>query len=192
MARKPEYRNPRVVTAILEAEVKEEIDQFRGRMSYGKVFTILWQAHKGEVADFLELENLRRENAELKAQVEELTKLVQKLQEQLERVGAISERERRASSLKHDIHEILSRYSTGGRMKMLELLKRLGYSSDFRRHARELLEEWFRDEGKILVSEELGLVVEKDPHYGEPAWVVKPLDSFRFSSGKVMEVKADV
>ncbi|WP_367884240.1 hypothetical protein [Thermococcus sp. JCM 11816] len=47
MARKPEYRNPRVVTAILEAEVKEEIDQFRGRMSYGKVFTILWQAHKG-------------------------------------------------------------------------------------------------------------------------------------------------
>ncbi|WP_054839686.1 hypothetical protein [Thermococcus sp. JCM 11816] len=77
-------------------------------------------------------------------------------------------------------------------MKMLELLKRLGYSSDFRRHARELLEEWFRDEGKILVSEELGLVVEKDPHYGEPAWVVKPLDSFRFSSGKVMEVKADV
>ena len=190
MARKPEYRNPRVVTAILEADVKEEIDQFRGRLSYGKVFTILWQAHKGEVVDALELENLRRENAELKARVEELTRLVQRLQGELEKAGAISSRERRATSLKTEIREVINRYGKNGRIKMLELLKRLGYSSDFKRHARELLEEWFVDEGKVLVSEELGLVVEKDPRYGEPAWVVKLADSFRF--GELVEVKADV
>ena len=191
MARKPEYRNPRVVTAILEADVKEEIDQFRGRLSYGKVFTILWQAHKGEVVDALELENLRRENAELKARVEELTRLVQRLQGELEKAGAISSRERRATSLKTEIREVINRYGKNGRIKMLELLKRLGYSSDFKKHARELLEEWFIDEGKVLVSEELGLVVEKDLQYGEPAWVVRLADSFRFS-GEVMEVTSDV
>lgn len=191
MARKPEYRNPRTFAITLEAEIKDEIDQFRGRLSYGKVFTILWQAHKGEVVDALELENLRRENAELKARVEELTRLVQKLQGELEKAGAISSRERRATSLKTEIHEVIERYGRNGSIKMLELLKRLGYSSDFKRHARELLEEWFIDEGKVLVSEELGLVVEKDPRYGEPAWVVKLADSFRFS-GEVMEVISDV
>ncbi|NJE47346.1 hypothetical protein E3E35_08025 [Thermococcus sp. GR7] len=120
---------------------------------------------------------LEEENKQLKQELAELRKQLK-----------MSARERRAADFKQELHEILDRFGKNGRIKMLELLKRLGYSSDFKKHARELLEEWFIDEGKVLVSEELGLVVEKDPHYGEPAWVVKRLDSFRF--GEVVEVEA--
>lgn len=126
----------------------------------------------------LERDALREENKQLKAELSELRKQLK-----------MSARERRAEDFKQEIREVIERYGKDGSIKMLELLKRLGYSSDFKKHARELLEEWFTDEGKILVSEELGLVVEKDPHYGEPAWVVKLADSFRFS-GEVMVVEA--
>jgi len=123
---------------------------------------------------------LEEDNKQLKAELSELRKQLK-----------MSARERRAESFKEEIHEVIRRYGKDGSIKMLELLKRLGYSSDFKKHAREILEEWFIDEGKILVSEELGLVVEKDPHYGEPAWVVRLADSFRFFQPKE-EVKADV
>lgn len=213
MARKPEYRNPRVITAILEGETKDEIDQFRGRLSYGKVITLLWKLHKGEIKEALENENLRLQLEEKDRRIEELEKLVERLQRENEKLRLIkqvleednkqlkaelselrkqlkmSARERRAEDFKQEIHEVIRRYGKDGSIKMLELLKRLGYSSDFKKHAREILEEWFIDEGKILVSEELGLVVEKDPHYGEPAWVVRLADSFRFS-GEMMEVEA--
>jgi len=129
----------------------------------------------------LERDALREENRQLKAELSELRKQLK-----------MSARERRAEDFKQEIHEVIRRYGKNGSIKMLELLKRLGYSSDFKKHAREILEEWFIDEGKILVSEELGLVVEKDPHYGEPAWVVRLADSFRFFGKEFEEVKADV
>ncbi len=128
----------------------------------------------------LERDALREENRQLKAELSELRKQLK-----------MSARERRAEDFKREIREIIERYGRNGSIKMLELLKRLGYSSDFKKHAREILEEWFIDEGKILVSEELGLVVEKDPHYDEPAWVVKLDDSFRFFQPKE-EVTSDV
>ena len=123
---------------------------------------------------------LEEENRQLKQELAELRKQLK-----------MSARERRAADFAQEIREVIERYGRNGSIKMLELLKRLGYSSDFKKHARELLEEWFIDEGKVLVSEELGLVVEKDLQYGEPAWVVKLADSFRFS-GEVMEVTSNV
>ncbi len=85
MARKPEYRNPRVVTSIFEAEIKDEIDQFRGRLSYGKVFTLLWKIHKGEIKEELEKENLKIQLEEKDRRIEELEKLVERLQNELEK-----------------------------------------------------------------------------------------------------------
>jgi chromosome segregation ATPase len=198
----------------LEASYARKFDEMRGSRSRPEFLKDLLDAATiGEVAVIIrerdeykeELEKLQKAYADLEAknlrleqEVEKLKLIRQVLEEEnrqlkqelaeLRRQLKMSARERRAETFKQEIHEILSRYGKDGRMKMLELLKRLGYSSDFRKHARELLEEWFRDEGKILVSEELGLVVEKDPNYGEPAWMVKPLDSFRFS-GEVMEVE---
>lgn len=78
MARKPEYRNPRTFSITVEAEIKDEIDKFRGRLSYGKVITILWQAHKHQVKGTLENENLKLELKEKNKIIEELTKLLEK------------------------------------------------------------------------------------------------------------------
>ncbi|AJC72631.1 hypothetical protein X802_01010 [Thermococcus guaymasensis DSM 11113] len=124
---------------------------------------------------------LEEDNKQLKAELSELRKQLR-----------MSARERRAEDFKREIREVIERYGKSGSIKMLELLKRLGYSSDFKKHAREILEEWFIDEGKVLVSEELGLVVEKNPHYGEPAWVVRLADSFRFFGKDFEEVTSDV
>ncbi len=85
MARKPEYRNPRVVTAILEGEIKDEVDQFRGRLSYGKVLTLLWKIHKGEIKEELEKENLKIQLEEKDRRIEELEKLVDRLNQELEK-----------------------------------------------------------------------------------------------------------
>ena len=132
-------------------------------------------------------EKLRIENQALKEENKELKQRIRELERQLK----MSARERRAEDFRREVYDVIERFGRNGRIKMLELLKRLGYSSDFKKHAREFLEQWFVDEGKVLVSEELGLVVEKDPRYGELAWVVKLNDSFRF--GKVAEeVMSDV
>jgi len=176
MARKPEYRNPRVITAILEGETKDEIDQFRGRLSYGKVITLLWQAHKGEVVDALELENLRKENVELKARVEELTRLVQRLQEQLEKSGAISARDREARDLRDEIQKVLSTYNE---LKLLDLFRRLGYSETgdtLKKKAEAFRERWFVLDGKVFVSKELGVVLEPSHEVGLLGWKVRKLE----------------
>ena len=109
----------------------------------------------------LERNALREENRQLKQELAELRKQLK-----------MSARERRADDFKKELHEIIERYGRDGRIKMLELLKRLGYSSDFKKHARELLDEWFVDEGSVMVSEELDLRVEKVYGLGELAWIV--------------------
>ncbi|WP_048148993.1 hypothetical protein [Palaeococcus ferrophilus] len=123
---------------------------------------------------------LEEENRQLKAENAELRKQLK-----------MSARERRAEDFKQELYEVIDRYGRNGRIKMVDLLKRLGYSSDLMKRAKTLLEEWFVEEDNVLVSQDLGLVVEKDPHFGELAWVVKRIDSFRSPKG-VMGVVADV
>ncbi|AEH25102.1 hypothetical protein [Pyrococcus yayanosii] len=183
MARKPEYKNPRTFSVTIEAEIKEEIDEFRGKLSYGKVFTMLWRAYKGEVVKAIELENLRRENEELKKRIEELQKLVQRLQDELAKYGGISKREREALDLREEAWRILDVHSE---LKLIDFFRMLGWSEmgeTLKKKAEVFLRRWFRDEGKYLVSEELGLVVEKKLDVGILAWRVRRLapdvDSFR-------------
>ncbi len=191
MARKAEYRNPRTFSVTTEADVKEEIDQFRGRLSYGKVITLLWRLHKGEVVDAIELENLRRENVELKARVEELTRLVQRLQEQLEKTGGLSAREREAKDLRYEIHQILSTYRE---LKLLELFRRLGYSEKgeaLMKKAEAFQKRWFVFEGGVFVSRELGVVLEPSSEVGLLGWKVRPLQVL-MQKTKVKEVVENV
>ena len=124
---------------------------------------------------------LEEENKQLKQEIAELRKQLK-----------MSARERRAESFKQELHEIIERFGRNGRIKMLDLMKKLGYSSNFDQHAKEFLEQWFRDEGYKLVSEELGLVVEKNARLGRLAWMVKLNDSFRFFGDEFGEVTSDV
>jgi len=126
----------------------------------------------------LERDALREENKTLKAELAELRKQLR-----------MTARERRAEEFKAEIYEILDRYGKNGSIKMLELLKKLGHSSgDLKKYAKDFLEQWFVDDGKMLVSDELDLVVEKVHGLGELAWIVKRMShSFR---GGLVEVKA--
>ncbi len=117
---------------------------------------------------------LEEENKQLKAENAELRRQLK-----------MSARERRAEDFKQEIYEVINRYGKNGSIKMLELLKRLGYSSNFDHHAKELIERWFVDEGYKLVSDDLGLVIEKKLEFGRLAWIVRAVDgSFRFFEGK--------
>lgn len=123
------------------------------------------------------VEKLELENKALKEKIAELKKQAK-----------MTARERKAEDFKAEVYEVLERYGKNG-MKMIDFLKKLGYTSNFDMHAKEFLDQWFVEEKYKLISEELGLVVEKDPHFGRLAWMVKRIDSFRF--GKVAEVLAD-
>ena len=110
----------------------------------------------------LERNALREENKTLKAELAELRKQLR-----------MTARERRADDLKKEIHEIIERFGKNGSIKMLGLMKKLGYSGDLKKYAKDFLEQWFVDDGKMLVSDELDLVVEKVHGLGELAWIVK-------------------
>ncbi len=176
MARKAEYRNPRTFSVTVEAEIKDEIDQFRGRLSYGKVITLLWRLHKGEIKEALENENLKAQLEEKDRRIKELEKLVQKLQEQLEKSGAISAREREARDLRDEVQRVLSTYPE---LKLLELFRRLGYSEKgeaLMKKAEAFQKRWFVLEGKVFVSRELGLILEPSHEVGLLGWKVKKLE----------------
>ncbi len=200
---------------LMQVSYVRKLDERRGALSRREYIEHLLDAADANVADLMverdeykaeaeksrkAYEKLEARTLKLEQEVEKLKLIRQVLEEEnrqlkqelaeLRKQLKMSARERRAEDLKQEIYEVINRYGKNGSIKMLELLKRLGYSGDLVKHAKELLEEWFIDEGKILVSEELGLKVEKVYGFGELAWVVKLNDSFRF--GELVEVKADV
>ncbi|MFA4718713.1 hypothetical protein [Pyrococcus kukulkanii] len=195
MARKPEYRNPRTFSVTIEAEIKEEIDEFRGKLSYGKVFTMLWRAYKGEVVNMIELENLRKENEELKRKIRELERLVDRLQNELAKSGALSRRKKEAIELRDEIHSILKEY---GEIKLIELFRKLGVhdmGEALLKKVETFLERWFVQDGRYYVSEELGIVIETSFDVGKLGWKVRRLErddgKFRASLGLVEVIAHD-
>ncbi|AMM53505.1 coiled-coil domain-containing protein [Pyrococcus kukulkanii] len=140
-------------------------------------------------AKFLKLqddyERVLKERDALREEVKALKAELAELKRQLK----MSARERQAEDLRLEIYEILDKYGRDGSIKMLDLLKRLGYSGDYLRHAKEFLERWFVDQGRILVSEELGLVVEKDLRFRELGWIVRVAkrDEEKFRSSGITE-----
>ncbi|WP_324734931.1 hypothetical protein VFC49_06945 [Thermococcus sp. SY098] len=120
-----------------------------------------------------ENEKLCVENQALKEENKELKQRIRELERQLK----MSARERRAEDFKKEIYEVIDRYSRDGKIKMVELMKRLGYSGELLKHAKEFLEQWFVKEGKVYVSYELGLVIIPHHKFGELAWEVRRLPS---------------
>lgn len=78
MARPVKLRNPRAIVAHVEAEIKEELDKLRGRLSWGEFLTAWYLRQKEIVKAIAENENLRRIVEELKKQVKELQALLEK------------------------------------------------------------------------------------------------------------------
>lgn len=78
MPRPPKLRNPRQIVAHVEAEVKEEMDQARGRLSWGEFLTQWWKREKEYAVLLAEKVNLEREREDLIRRIEELEKLLEK------------------------------------------------------------------------------------------------------------------
>ncbi|CUX78188.1 hypothetical protein CHITON_1409 [Thermococcus chitonophagus] len=165
------------------AEVMRELEEYK------RLTSKLEKDYAELEAKFLKLqddyERVLKERDALREEVKALKAELAELKRQLK----MSARERQAEDLKLEIYEILDKYGRDGSIKMLDLLKRLGYSGDYLRHAKEFLERWFVDEGKILVSEELGLVVEKDLRFRELGWIVRiaKRDDGKFRSSGIVE-----
>ncbi|AEC52240.1 hypothetical protein PNA2_1325 [Pyrococcus sp. NA2] len=191
MARKPEYRNPRTFSVTLEAEIKEEIDEARGGLSYGKFFTILWRAYKGEVVDAVELETLRRENEELRKQNRELLERVEKLQREIERLRV--RLEGRSAVESGLVERINALFSKRDEFKFALFLRELGFrerGDRLEERALEFVRKYFTDEGDVLVSRSLSLVIVKDSDK-VLAWKVRRLGDGSFRGGEVGEVVED-
>ena len=79
MPRPRKLRNPRNIVAQVEAEIKEEWDKLRGKLSWGEFFTAWYLRQKDVINAAVKIEALGRENKEKDKRIEELEKLVDKL-----------------------------------------------------------------------------------------------------------------
>lgn len=122
---------------------------------HGKIERVLQQNEKLRV----ENQALREENKELKQRIREL-----------ERQLKLPAKDRKAIELKQEIHAILENYEE---LKLIDLLQKLGYEGDYKKHAKTFLNRWFVQQGYSFVSEELGLVIKPVHGFGELAWKVR-------------------
>jgi predicted RNase H-like nuclease (RuvC/YqgF family) len=178
MPRPQKLRNPRSIVAWVEAEIKEEMEQVRGKLSWGEFFTIMWKREKDYISLAVENENLRRENEELKRRIEELMKIVQRLQEKVGELeyAQMSKRDREVIKLRQEIHAILSRHEE---LRLLDLFRKLGDSSQgeaLMKKAEAFIERWFVKNGKYFVSKDLGVVLIPLYDVGKLGWKVRKLE----------------
>ena len=177
MGRHRKLKNPRFITMVVEAEVKDEIDKARGDLSYGDFFTAWWKREKEYAILIAENESLKRENLELKKRNEELEKLVEKLESQLRLVKGATEEEREFEELKSKVEKIFAEENS---MKMLDFLRKLGYSGSSEKlikQAKKLIEEHFKQVGTHFVSKKLGLRIIPQEGFAELAWIIMRIGS---------------
>ena len=175
MARPQKLRNPRAIVAHVEAEIKDEWNKLRGRLSWGEFFTSWYLRQKNMINAAVKIEALERENLELKKRNEELEKLVEKLESQLRLVKGTPKEEREFEELKSKVEKIFAEKSS---MKMFDFLRELGYSGSSDKlisQARELIKKHFVQEGMIFVSDKLGLRIVPREGFAELAWIVEKM-----------------
>ncbi len=85
MPRPQKLRNPRSIVAWVEAELKEEWDKQRGRLSWGEFFSSWYLRQKDVLNAAVKIEALERENQELRKENGELKRLVDRLNQELEK-----------------------------------------------------------------------------------------------------------
>lgn len=190
MPRPQKLRNPRAIIAQVEAEIREEMDKVRGKLSWGEFFTLMWKREKDYITLSVENENLRRENLELKRRVEELERLVERLQTALEKSKPLTKEDRELVELKSQVERIFDSRTS---MKMLDFMRLIGFTNSGESlllQARMFIEKYFRKDGRFYVSEDLGLMIIPDERFGELAWVIRRM-SHSGSFPKSVEVEVD-
>ena len=85
MPRPQKLRNPRSIVAWVEADLKDEWDKQRGRLSWGEFFASWYRRQKDVLNAIVKIEVLERENQALKKENSELKALVDRLNQELEK-----------------------------------------------------------------------------------------------------------
>ncbi|MBO8181142.1 MAG: hypothetical protein H0Z19_11850 [Archaeoglobus sp.] len=180
MARRAEYTDPKIITAVIEGSVKAEMDAARGRQSWGKLIMSLWAVHKGDVVDKMRLEQLEKENAELKKLVEEMRAQIEQLQARLDGESAYRvKKQKQIEAMRAEFADVLK---PGERIKLVYLFRRLGVPpGDGMKHKAEtLITNWFNEAEyngeRALISRDLGLVIYPDTQRGVLGWTVSRLE----------------
>ncbi|CUX77703.1 hypothetical protein CHITON_0924 [Thermococcus chitonophagus] len=111
----------------------------------------------------------------------ELEKKIRELEEENERLRRIFENmpknreERELVELKERIDKILEKY---GELKLVEFMKKvfgLPLGENLKEKTKQFVDEYFVNKGNLLISEELGLVIEKKADVGILGWTVRKL-----------------
>ncbi|MBO8180292.1 MAG: hypothetical protein H0Z19_07410 [Archaeoglobus sp.] len=180
MARKAEYLDPRPITAVIEGAVKTEIDAVRGRQSWGKLIMSLWAVHKGDVADKMKLEQLEKENAELKKLVEEMRAQIEQLQARLDGESAYRvKKQKQIEAMRAEFADVLK---PSERIKLVHFFRRLGIppGDGMKYKAETLITNWFNEAEhngeRALISRDLGLIIYPDTQRGVLGWTISRLD----------------
>ncbi len=175
--RPPVFDDPVYTAFWMEREDKERLYEQKGTLPVGVYVGMLLRSKNAEKAILMrKVAEKDEEIKALKKENEELKRLVERLQNELEKSGAIPAREREARDLRDEVQRVLSMYPE---LKLLELFRRLGYSEKgeaLMKKAEAFQKRWFVLEGKVFVSKELGLVLEPSHEVGLLGWKVKKLE----------------
>ena len=152
MSRPQKLRNPRAIVLHVEADLKEEWDKLRGRMSWGEFFTAWYLRQREVINATVKIEALEREKKSLQKENEELEKLVERLQKENEKLRLQIETLKQGRSVRS--------YQDARMLKALAEKAREGVS--WKALCSEVLS--LRDENKIKRLLKLAFVVKKDQH----------------------------
>lgn len=134
-------------------------------------------AEKDELIESLIKEDKRKEKVieRLQEELEKRDRKIEKLKKEIEKlkIELLSKKERDVIELKQEIYALLDKHKE---LKLIDLLQKLGYEGDYKKHAKAFLKRWFVQQGYSFVSEELGLVIKPVHGFGELAWKVRKLE----------------
>ncbi|MFA4700155.1 hypothetical protein [Pyrococcus kukulkanii] len=161
-------------------------------VSFPELFTFIKKIIEGQI-DKLEV---LAENKKLRDYIKQLEEENKSLHLKVERLEGENRRLRlmlkaKAKDELYIFEKVNEIFSNAEEFKLAAFLKKLGFKETGDRlegRAVEFVGRYFREEGNILVSEELGLVIVKDSDK-VLAWKVRRLDADSFR-GKVKEVVA--
>ncbi|WP_457752695.1 hypothetical protein [Thermococcus sp.] len=169
---RPKTRNAEVVVLNLDKSARQllkKLAQEKGIAQSHVVEELLLQATNN--SHVLEL---KQKIVELEKRIKELEDENMKLRKAIENIPSTRE-EKKIVELKDRVNRVMEKYDE---LKLVEFMKKvfkLSPGENLKRKAEQFVEEHFVNRGSLLISEELGLVIERKPNVGILGWAVRKL-----------------
>ncbi|NJE41839.1 hypothetical protein [Thermococcus sp. GR6] len=166
MGRKRKYGVTKIVSVSLDKKIADEIEEKKGRLSWGDFITQLYIENRDKAELIIEIELLKRKIESLELENSELKRQIEQLESQLEKLKSKQSRKTALKKATDDALEKLYRALEDKRkIKVLEALRILGYQESgeaLQKRAREFINS----------LDELNLAVEKKENVGLLGWLV--------------------